>query len=237
MEIFSNINNTYLNEITKKHSLDLKINKKPKYPCFEFKDEALQFSFTDKIFLKLDFLKGTINYRLQRAHHEKHLKKAIGKNKEPQLILDGTAGLLSDTLILLSLGHKVIACEQSKYIYLLISDAVRRAEDQLGFLENLILVNQNSIDAYLENENIDIVYLDPLFPQDKKQLKRSKSIYALRNILNFEKIVANDDKLFMKFNELKPKKIILKRPLKSEIIYNTPNYQVKGKSTRFDIYI
>ena len=67
MEIFSNINNTYLNEISKKHSLDLKINKKPKYPCFEFKDEALQFSFTDKIFLKLDFLKGSINYRLQRA--------------------------------------------------------------------------------------------------------------------------------------------------------------------------
>lgn len=237
MEIFSNINNTYLNEITKKHSLDLKVNKKLKYPCFEFKDEALQFSFTDKIFLKLDFLKGTINYRLQRVHHEKHLKKAIGKNKEPQLILDGTAGLLSDTLILLSLGHKVIACEQSKYIYLLISDAVRRAEGQLDFLENLILVNQNSIDVYLEKENIDIVYLDPLFPQDKKQLKRSKSIYALRDILNLEKIVTNDDKLFMEFNKLKPKKIILKRPLKSEIIYNTPNYQVKGKSTRFDIYI
>ena len=124
-----------------------------------------------------------------------------------------------------------------KYIYLLISDAVRRAKDQLGFLENLILVNQNSIDVYLEKENVDIVYLDPLFPQDKKQLKRSKSIYALRDILNLEKIVINDDKLFMKFNELKPKKIILKRPLKSEIIYNTPNYQVKGKSTRFDIYI
>ena len=97
----------------------------------------------------------------------------------------------------LSLGHKVIACEQSKYIYLLISDAVRRAENQLGFLENLILVNQNSIDVYLEKENVDIVYLDPLFPQDKKQLKRSKSIYALRDILNLEKIVTNDDKLFI----------------------------------------
>ena len=237
MEIFSNIDNRYLNEITKRHSLNLQINNKPKYPCFEFKDEALQFSFTDKIFLKLDFLKGSINYRLQRAQHEKHLKKAIGKNKEPQLILDGTAGLLSDTLIFLSLGHKVIACEQSRYIYLLISDAVRRAEEQLDFLENLILVNQNSIDTYLEKDNIDIVYLDPLFPQDKKQLKRSKSICALRDILKLEKIVTCDDKLFMKFNELKPKKIILKRPLKSEIIYNTPNYQVKGKSTRFDIYI
>ena len=59
----------------------------------------------------------------------------------------------------------------------------------------------------------------------------------MKSKLMKEKIVINDDKLFMKFNELKPKKIILKRPLKSEIIYNTPNYQVKGKSTRFDIYI
>ena len=62
-------------------------------------------------------------------------------------------------------------------------------------------------------------------------------LYALSDVLNLEKIATNDDKLFMEFNQLKPKKIILKRPLKSEIIYNTPNYQVKGKSTRFDIYI
>ena len=33
------------------------------------------------------------------------------------------------------------------------------------------------------------------------------------------------------------KKIILKRPIKSEKLCNNINYQIKGKSTRFDIYI
>ncbi|MFL2717026.1 MAG: hypothetical protein ACJ0E9_00665 [Gammaproteobacteria bacterium] len=38
----------------------------------------------------------------------------------------------------------------------------------------------------------------------------------------------------MKYNY---KKIIVKRPLKSEKKYSNINYQVKGKTTRFDIYI
>ena len=40
--------------------------------------------------------------------------------------------------------------------------------------------------------------------------------------------------IFMKYNY---KKIIVKRPLKSEKKYSNINYQVKGKTTRFDIYI
>jgi 16S rRNA (guanine1516-N2)-methyltransferase len=33
------------------------------------------------------------------------------------------------------------------------------------------------------------------------------------------------------------KKLILKRPLKSKKIYSNINYQVKGSTTKFDIYI
>ena len=32
-------------------------------------------------------------------------------------------------------------------------------------------------------------------------------------------------------------KLILKRPLKAKKLYSNINYQVKGKSTRFDIYL
>jgi 16S rRNA (guanine1516-N2)-methyltransferase len=45
------------------------------------------------------------------------------------------------------------------------------------------------------------------------------------------------DSLFLEFKELNYKKIILKRPIKGEKICNNINYQIKGKSTRFDIYI
>ena len=39
------------------------------------------------------------------------------------------------------------------------------------------------------------------------------------------------------FLESNYRKIILKRPLKAEKNYSNINYQVKGKTTRFDIYL
>ncbi len=55
-------------------------------------------------------------------------------------------------------------------------------------------------------------------------------------LLKEEKIEGNDQDMIKKFLEYDHKKIILKRPLKSEI-YSNINYQVKGKTTRFDIYL
>ena len=55
-------------------------------------------------------------------------------------------------------------------------------------------------------------------------------------LLKEEKIKGSDQDMIKKFLEYDHKKIILKRPLKSEI-YSNINYQVKGKTTRFDIYL
>jgi len=45
------------------------------------------------------------------------------------------------------------------------------------------------------------------------------------------------DEIFHEFRASEHKKIILKRPIKAPLICNKINYQIKGKSTRFDIYI
>ena len=69
------------------------------------------------------------------------LQKALGKKRDNLTILDGTAGCLSDTLIFLALGHKVIACEQSRVLFMLLNDAINRAREELIFLkENLLFV-------------------------------------------------------------------------------------------------
>ena len=54
---------------------------------------------------------------------------------------------------------------------------------------------------------------------------------------NIEKIADDGDVLFVNIKKISFKKIILKRPIKADIIDKNINYQVKGKSTRFDIYI
>jgi 16S rRNA (guanine1516-N2)-methyltransferase len=178
-----------------------------------------------------------MGWRLKRSDHEKLLKKTLGRNNGPLSIFDGTAGLLSDTLIFLALGHRVIACEQSKILFLLISDALKRARDQLPFIENLKLINGNSAECYKDYKNVDVIYLDPMYPEPKKNVLRSGNIALIKDILQIEMIEDCGDNIFFEFKENDYKKIVLKRPIKSDLLDNKFNYQIKGKSTRFDVYI
>ena len=188
--------------------------------------------------LNVNFLKGKLGWRLQRASHESNLKKALGKFKEPLSIFDATAGLLSDSMIFLSLGHSVVAVEQSKIIYLLINDGIRRAKPFIPFLSNIKLINANSVDVFKKIDNsFDIIYLDPMYPVLKKNIKKSGELAALRSILEIENLIDDADSIIKSFINFGYKKLILKRPLKSKKFYSNINYQVKGSSTRFDIYI
>ena len=171
--------------------------------------------------LHIDFLSGSMGWRIKRSEHETLLKKTLGKTKDTLTIFD----------------HKVIACEQSKILYLLVKDACNRAIEELPFLSNLTLLHGNSLEVYKEQMDIDVIYLDPLYPITKKHILRAGNISAIKNILELENIMDMADTLFIEFKELNYKKIILKRPIKGEKICSNINYQIKGKSTRFDIYI
>jgi 16S rRNA (guanine1516-N2)-methyltransferase len=208
-------------------------------PFFVFKENGLNFIFNsdNAKSLHIDFLKGAMGWRLKRSDHEKLLKKTLGKNNKPLYIFDGTAGLLCDSLIFLALGHRVIACEQSKILFLLVSDALERAKDQLPFIENLKLLNGNSSECYKDHKNVDVIYLDPMYPEPKKNVLRSGNIALIKDILQIEMIKDHGDNIFFEFKENDYKKIVLKRPIKSDLVDNKFNYQIKGKSTRFDVYI
>ena len=206
---------------------------------FIYKENGLHFviNSTQKKLIHIDFLKGQMGWRIKRTDHETLLKKALGKKRDNLTILDGTAGFLSDTLIFLALGHKVIACEQSRVLFMLLNDAINRAREELIFLKNLVLAHGNAIDIYKNARNVDLIYLDPMYPDSKKNAARSGSMNDIKNILEIESIKNLEDQIFFDFKKQDFKKIVLKRPIKSKIIDTNLNYQVKGKSTRFDVYI
>ena len=89
-----------------------------------FQEDNLYFNFKKERALtplKIDIQKGALGWRLARPQHETHLKKAIGKTDRPLRILDATAGLLGDSMIMLALGHSVTAYEQSKILYTMLN--------------------------------------------------------------------------------------------------------------------
>ena len=204
---------------------------------FFYKDNILHYKISDKESLSFDFLKGRLFNRLKRIEHESLIKKAIGKNKAQLKIFDATAGSLIDTIIFLKLGHKVVACEQSKILYRLLNDAILRAKKEYDFFENLSFINSDSaviIDSYLDS---DIFYFDPMFEEVKQNTKRSGTLQKIGNVLSFEKLEDTSAQIFDHMLKKKYKKVIVKRPIKSNPLYEKINYQVKGKAIRYDVYV
>ena len=227
-------------EIAKKLNASL-VNKTPSDAYLQYDSDGLSL-ITDPLNIKskihVDFLKGKVGWRIKRFQHESSLKKALGKNKEDVTIFDATAGFLSDTMIFLSLGHKVIAVEKNKIVFHLVSDAIRRASTKLEFINKLDFRCADSFDLYQSlKHKCDIVYLDPMYPITKKNQKKSGLIEAIKFLQRKENLVEDGEDLIGKFMMDDFKKIIIKRPLKSPKKYSNINYQVKGSTTRFDIYL
>ena len=203
---------------------------------FFYMNNILHYKISDKESLSFDFLKGRLFNRLKRIEHESLIKKAIGKNKAQLKIFDATAGSLIDTIIFLKLGHEVVACEQSKILFKLLNDAILRAKKEYNFFKNLTFINSDSakiIHSYLDS---DILYFDPMFDETKRGLKRSGTLNKIDSVLKKEKLIDTSIKVFESLFKKEYKKIILKRPIKSLPLNSKLNYQVKGKTIRYDIY-
>ena len=204
---------------------------------FFYINNILHYKISDEESLSFDFLRGRLFNRLKRIEHESLIKKAIGKNKEKLKIFDATAGSLIDTIIFLKLGHKVVACEQSKILIKLLKDAIERAREEYNFFENLTLINEDSANVIELHQDSDIFYFDPMFNKTKRNLKRSGTLQKISHILNGEKLEDTSKGIFRYVQKSNYKKIIVKRPINSKPLNEMINYQVKGKAIRFDIYI
>ena len=189
---------------------------------------------SNKLFI--DFNSGSTGWRVKRSSHEKLIKKALGKSDLPLNILDCTAGMLQDTLLFLSLGHQVTALEQSKILFHLLQDGISRCEDQRIF-KKLDLLHANACSYASQAKNFDVIYFDPMYPPSKKNALSSGQLEYISKILEIESIENNATEDFKVLHLIPARKMVVKRPIKVEPFSLQTNYQVSGKTTRFDIYI
>ena len=185
---------------------------------------------------QIDFNSGSTRWRINRADHEKLIKKALGKSEHPLNILDCTAGMLQDTLLFLSLGHQVTALEQSKILFHLLQDGISRSEDQ-NIFKKLELIHTNACSYAAQAKNFDVIYFDPMYPSTKKNTLGSGQLEYISKILETESLENNAVKDFEVLQLIPARKMVVKRPIKAEPFSLQTNYQVFGKTTRFDIYI
>lgn len=190
----------------------------------------------------IDFLSKKMRYRIKQASLRKELlARAIGfKPQDHPKIIDATAGLGRDSLILAALGFEIIMLERSDLLYRLLQDALKRAQqdaDMANITARLSLVHADAcvwLTQRHENKP-DVIYLDPMFPERKKSAQVKREMQLLQCLLG------NDDEghtLLQTAISCAASRIVVKRPrLAPYLAALAPQFQIMGKTSRFDIYL
>ena len=173
-----------------------------------------------------------------RLQHEMLVRAAKTTRDLPRGI-DATAGMGEDAFLLAAYGYRMTLYEQNPVIALLLKDAIRRArkhKELKEIAERMQLVEGNSIEMLSKQvDNIDTIYLDPMFPARQKSGLINKKLQLIQKL---EPPCAKEEDLFDAAIAASPKKIIVKRPLKSPFLANrNPNHTFEGKAIRYDCYV
>ena len=178
--------------------------------------------------------------RLSKANLEKELlvKACRIRNHEGSIrVVDATAGLGEDSVLLAAAGFDVRMIEYNPVICELLKDSMKRASVSMsGIISRMSLSEGDSIELLpTYTDRADVVYLDPMFPERNKSALIKKKFQLLHNL---ESPCASEHDLLEAALAVRPKKIVIKRPLKGPYLDGRrPDYSYTGKAIRFDCVI
>jgi 16S rRNA (guanine1516-N2)-methyltransferase len=192
--------------------------------------------------VRVDFNDGRTSFR-RRQQKREMLVRAVGmKTGVPLTVLDGTAGLGRDSFILASAGCRVQAIERQVIIFSLFADGLRRALSHpltataarrirlsLGdTMERLQKMVKN-------HEQVDVVYLDPMFPQRRKSALVKKELQFLQMLAGKD---SSAQHLLALALTTAGKRVVVKRPSRAPALTDlAPSHSLPGKTIRFDVYM
>lgn len=196
--------------------------------------------------LNFDLLSSQLNYRRQHGGGRKEpLAKAIGlKKAKTPFVIDTTAGMGREALLLAAMGCRVLAIERQPIIYLLLNDAVERLYQSANHdlsPKKLSVIQANSTDylRHLANlndgEKPQVIYLDPMFPE------RNKSAAVKKEMRIFKQLAGDDTdsaELLDTACKTATERVVVKRPSSAPFVNDrSPSFQITSKKHRFDVYL
>ncbi|QCI26970.1 16S rRNA methyltransferase [Buchnera aphidicola (Thelaxes californica)] len=190
----------------------------------------------------IDFTTKKFLNRIKNIHTKEALPKAVGiKNTYFPNIIDTTAGLGKDSVLLAALGCQVTMFERNPIIAFCLQEALKKAKKNtiIGqfISDNIKLFKQSSLQMIdiPEITKPEVIYLDPMLYTLKIKSSPKREIHFLK------KLIKNADqdayKIFSIAIQFATKRVVVKRPLNCTFLNNikTKNF-IKTKKNRFDIY-
>ncbi|CUA86116.1 class I SAM-dependent methyltransferase [Pseudidiomarina woesei] len=188
--------------------------------------------------LRIDFLAGKNAFRAAHARiKDEAIARAcaLHKLKTPS-ILDATAGLGRDALVLAQLGAHVGLNERHPIVRQLLQDALQRLHAAMpDWQQRLYFVDTSEL-AALADDSFDVVYLDPMYPKGDRKAKAA----VKKDMQMFQQLVGSDedaDALLEPALRIARQRVVVKRPQHADFLAGVkPHAQVISKKHRFDLY-
>ena len=172
------------------------------------------------------------------AGRRQPLARAVGlRAGEPLTVFDATAGLGRDAFTLAALGAEVWLAERQLLFLRLLEDGLRRALTDATARETAARVHLVSGDslALLAKGSWDVVYLDPMYPDPRREALSKKELQFLREITAGD---PDADGLLPIALRTAHKRVVVKRPAKAPPLAGCePDYRLQQTQARFDVYL
>lgn len=197
-----------------------------------------------------EFATGRFGYRRTLPLAQELLARAIGFKGVPLDVIDATAGLGRDAMVLLLLGCRVTAIESHPVVVELFEDGLRRARSHPELADaiddRLRLIHDDAV-AYLgslpSGTAPDVIYLDPMFPARTQSALMKKELRLLGRLTGSggDDGDRGADALLRAALTTGCHRIVVKRPRRSSDLLLTggtpPAASFEGRGARFDVYI
>ncbi|MBR5721039.1 MAG: class I SAM-dependent methyltransferase, partial [Clostridia bacterium] len=193
-----------------------------------------------KVCADFSTLKKRLNEKKEAGNSESIVKAAkIKKTSRGLTVFDATAGFGEDSFILAAAGFRTVLFEKNKIIFEMLRNAYERGKkdgDIACILDRMSVNYGDSIDVLKSSEiTPDIVFLDPMFPERRKNGKIKKKFQLLQQL---EYPCEDENELLQAAINVKPQKIIIKRPENGDFLAEiNPSYSIKGDTIRYDCIV
>lgn len=219
-------------------------------PCLWLKEEGLTL-VGESGQMTGNFTKMIPRLKKNNLLGEMVVKAAKIKDKDMPYLIDATAGMGEDSLLLAAAGFKVKLFEYNPVIAALLYDTVERSKDipeLADAVSRMEVVNGDSIEYLSSLGDIsvssdrkagidipDVVLLDPMFPERQKSGLIKKKFQLLQKL---EQPCSNEKELLDAAIVAHPHKIVIKRPAKGPYLDGRkPSYSMDGKAIRYDCIV
>jgi len=190
-----------------------------------------------------EFAAGRFRHRLRfGGRGSQALARAVGwkRGTPAPAVVDATAGLGRDAFLLAWLGCRVTAVERSPAVWLLLRDGLLRAsrDPELAPAVDRLTLLRGEAGALLPGLAArglaPVVCLDPMHPPRRSTALVRKEMRLLRSQVGGDE---DAGELFRAARAAAAARVVVKRPLHAPALAAAPDFVLRGRSTRFDVYL